>query len=232
MRWKYASACACIDWLTSQSMTIRRGLRIGRTRTRWIGSNPVRRARATVGRSATREPAASTAVRRLRRVGQVATADSSQPPSNSMSPGFSSSNGVSISPSNALGSRCARVAVASDEPAEATEATEAGSVIHGSPPPSTVSPTPRGNEANEPRGGARWGGSSTVPVKTASNTSSSDRRRTRVTRATQYNCRIVLGGLAVSAWAKPSTAVSPTGTPASRSRPANATANAARSRLT
>ena len=54
MRCRYAVAWACIERLTSHSMTTRRGRCTGRVRTSWIGSHPVRRERATVGRNATR----------------------------------------------------------------------------------------------------------------------------------------------------------------------------------
>ena len=64
-------AWACIDWLTSHSITTRRGASTGLARTSSIGSQPVRRERAMVGRSATRCPVRSMASRRVRRVGQL-----------------------------------------------------------------------------------------------------------------------------------------------------------------
>jgi hypothetical protein len=61
IRCRQATACACIDRLTSHSTTTRRGRSTGPASTSRTGSQPVRRARATVSRIATRWPLARTA---------------------------------------------------------------------------------------------------------------------------------------------------------------------------
>ena len=74
-------AWACIDWLTSQSTSSRRGRSTRRRRTSSIGSQPVRRERAIVARGSIRGPDGWRTARRVRRRGHSRNAVSSHSPS-------------------------------------------------------------------------------------------------------------------------------------------------------
>ncbi len=226
----------CIDWLTSQTITSRRGLCTGPVRTSSVGSQPVRRERAMVARRSIVAPPPRLVMRRVRRVGHRSRAVSSQAPTAASRSGSRASNGVSWRPANALGRRSGR---GSPVLASSTRPLSAGSVIQGRPSPAEAFdvgvPLPGSRSGAEPSGLRRACGSTgrTASAKTAANTPSylsrSCRCRTRVTRPSQYRRRRSGAGCTVSASVKVSVAVRSTDTPAPRSRSENATAKAARS---
>src|SRR5665647_3689672 len=114
-----------------------------------MGSHPVRRARAMVGRKATCLPAGPDARRLDRRVGQVSSAASSHPSSSSISGSLSSSKGRSANPSNSLGNRSGTPVLLSES---SDDATTGGSVTQGKPLPSLGSPAVLGTDRNASSG--------------------------------------------------------------------------------